>query len=195
MITEFNTVIIQYLNWLITNNTIQNLVFLFADLPIFLLPVFLVITWLFIRFKKDNNLGLKQDLVLIVIWIVLALIINLILQIFIKVDRPETALNSAKFLLEHLPDWSFPSDHASVSIAFLTGLFLSWYNRIAKVFLVLSIMMLVFRIAWWVHWPTDIIAWSIIWLISAKLVFYYRDACLIKIILALAIWLASLIKL
>jgi len=195
MITEFNTVIIQYLNWLITNNTIQNLVFLFADLPIFLLPVFLVITWLFIRFKKDNNLGLKQDLVLIVIWIVLALIINLILQIFIKVDRPETALNSAKFLLEHLPDWSFPSDHASVSIAFLTGLFLSWYNRIAKVFLVLSIMMLVFRVAWWVHWPTDIIAWSIIWLISAKLVFYYRDACLIKIILALAIWLASLIKL
>jgi len=38
----------------------------------------------------------------------------------VNVDRPEEHLKAGgKLLLDHLPDASFPSDHATVSIAFL----------------------------------------------------------------------------
>ncbi|MDQ7023403.1 MAG: hypothetical protein Q9M97_07925 [Candidatus Gracilibacteria bacterium] len=53
-----------------------------------------------------------------------------LIQQFIIVERPEQHLGAgAKLLLDHLPDASFPSDHATVSIAFLTGLLLSGYKK------------------------------------------------------------------
>jgi membrane-associated phospholipid phosphatase len=48
---------------------------------------------------------------------VLAVIINLIIQQFFFFERPETLITP---ILKHIPDASFPSDHTSVSFAFLT---------------------------------------------------------------------------
>jgi membrane-associated phospholipid phosphatase len=43
------------------------------------------------------------------------------IQQVIHVDRPENYLSQAgKLLMNHIPDASFPSDHASVSFAFVT---------------------------------------------------------------------------
>ena len=91
---------------------------------------------------------------------------------FVHFERPETAISSSgKLLLEHIPDASFPSDHASVSVAFLSGLYFAGYKKVFWAFLPWVILMLLSRVIVGVHWPVDIIAGSIIGIISGYLVF------------------------
>jgi membrane-associated phospholipid phosphatase len=55
----------------------------------------------------------------------------------------------------------------------LTGLFLAWYKKTFYIFLPFVVIMNISRIAWWIHWFFDIIAWVIIWFISGVIVFKY----------------------
>jgi len=57
----------------------------------------------------------------------------------------------------NIPDASFPSNHATVSIAFLTSLFLAKYRIIAFLFLVPAILMNLSRVTMQLHWPFDIV--------------------------------------
>lgn len=166
-----NTVIFQYLNNLSANPIVEALAPLFADLPIFFLPLFLVVMWLYYSYKKSNE-SYKITLLYIFYSAVIAIIISLIIQQFVDIDRPETAITGAwKLLLDHLPDASFPSDHASVSVAFLTALFLSGFKRLFWAFLPWVILMNLSRVIAWVHWPLDIIVWSIVWILWALISF------------------------
>ena len=55
---------------------------------------------------------------------VVAIIISAIIKLFVDIDRPETAVAaSGKLILESIPEKSFPSDHTSVGVAFLIGLY------------------------------------------------------------------------
>lgn len=144
-----------------------------VDTPIFFLPIFLISYWLYYTFsKKHNNKAEKKaDLLFIFYSVVIALSINLIIQQFIHFDRPETALEATgKLLLSHIPDASFPSDHATVSISFLTGIFLFGYRTIGYMFLPFVAFMNISRVIVWVHWPLDIIWWLLIGIISAYFV-------------------------
>ncbi len=169
---SFNKPVLVYLNSLTDIKFIANIVYIFADLPIFLIPLFLVWYWIY---KRKENWE-KKKLLLMFYSIFLAVVINVIIQKFVHLDRPESALNWAKeMILKHIPDASFPSDHAAVSIAFLTSLALFWFVRIFLIFLPLFIIMNLSRIIWWVHWPLDIIVWSIIWVISSFIIYKWKD--------------------
>jgi len=167
--------------WLFLNNIViekwlEKYIWYFSDAPIFFLPVFLLSAWLFYTFKKSPLLGgdleggKKSDLLNIVYWIILAIIINLIIQRIVHIDRPESII---KPILDHIPDASFPSDHAAVSFAFFSWILLAWYKKTSYIFLIFAIIMNFSRIAWWVHWFFDIVVWAIIWIISAIFIFKY----------------------
>lgn len=103
------------------NLFLQKVILLFADLPIFFLPLFLVIGWLVAN--KDKDSFSKYKLLLIFFSTALAIIISIIIQQFVEVERPENYINQASgLILSHVPDASFPSDHASVAAAFLLAL-------------------------------------------------------------------------
>jgi len=177
---KINIDLLNYFNSLINNGIIKKIVIYFADLPIFLLPIFLLVAWIFWNYKKDNIK--KQDLLFIFYSTVLAILISLLIQQFVLLDRPEQHLkNSMELILKHIPDASFPSDHASVSMAFLTALFLAWYKKIAFIFLPFFIIMLLSRIIAWIHWPFDILAWTIVWIFSACIMFKFIKKCKILI--------------
>jgi len=164
---NINHIVSQYLNNFVLENHLEKVIWFLSDAPIFLLPIFLFWAWIFWTYKiKDNEK--KTDLLDIAYWIIFAIIINLTIQHFFFFERPETLV---KPILAHIPDASFPSDHAAVSVAFLTWLFLAWYKKIAYFFLVFAILMNFSRIAWGVHWFFDIVAWATIWIISEIIVF------------------------
>lgn len=150
----------------------------FADLPIFLLPVFLL--WLYIWRGMVQGRGASKYAALhIFVAAVVTTFICLFLQQIIDKARPETALMSAgRLVMQHLPTKSFPSDHASVSMAVaLAALARGSMNSKRKimrwgyVLLVGSILMSIARVAVGVHWPTDIIAGRVVGAIAVLIVF------------------------
>ena len=168
---EINHYISQTLNNFVINNHLEKCIWTSSDMPIFFLPIFLVGAWLFWTYKSKNNKK-KYDLLNIFYSVVLAVSINLIIQHFFFFERPESLITP---ILKHIPDASFPSDHAAVSFAFLTWLFLAWYKKIWYIFTPFVIIMNISRIAGGVHWFFDIIAGMIIWIISSIIVLKNKE--------------------
>lgn len=160
MIQEFNRSLLLWFNSLVEYPYIEFFSPVMADLPIFFLPFFLIISWLYYNYKKQDHQ--KEVLLFLFYSCLLAIIINLSLQQFISLERPENALEGAgKVLLQKLPSASFPSDHAAVSVAFLVSLFLFAYKKTFYSFLPFVILMNLSRVIVWVHWPFDIL-WGMI---------------------------------
>lgn len=207
MIQEINKEILLCLNSLTNYTFVQKFVMLFVDFPIFFLPTFLLWMRFYYTFKKNpttvSNLKLtknfleKENLLLIFYSVIIWISFSLIIQQFVIVERPEEAIKWIwMLLLNHIPDASFPSDHATVSIAFLTSLFLSWYKRTGLTYGIFVFFMLISRIIVGVHWPLDIIVWCIVWSFSSIITFkYLKKIIFIKKINAFIIKLMWYIKL
>ncbi len=164
--SDFNISVFQFFNQFSRSDFISPIATLFADSPIFFLPLFLLYSWISYSYWNKSKES-KKSLLFIFYSCVIAIIFSLTIQQFVSIDRPETAITEAwKLLLKHIPDASFPSDHASVSIAFITWLFLTWYRKTFWSFLPFVIIMLISRIIAGVHWPLDIVAGIGVWIFS-----------------------------
>lgn len=170
---SLNQEILIWLNGFVSNNNIaESLIFFFTDTPIFFIPLFLVWYWIYYSLNKDNTK--KIELLNIFYSIVISITIALTIQQFIQIDRPEDYLKWTKALImKHLPDASFPSDHATVIFTFTFWLFFTNYKKLWFLFLIFAILMWLARISVWVHWPTDILWWIFLWLFSSFLTFKY----------------------
>ncbi|QFR38891.1 phosphatase PAP2 family protein [Candidatus Gracilibacteria bacterium 28_42_T64] len=166
MLQKFNEDLLVFLNSLNSNSNIESMVGIFADAPIFFLPIFLVSTWIFYNFNSQHE---KKEMLLNIFYsVVLAIIMNLIIQQIVIFDRPEEAIKGVgKLLLSHVPDASFPSDHAAVSFAFLFSLFFAGYKKIGLIFFPFVLLMNISRIIAGVHWPFDIIGGILVGFISS----------------------------
>lgn len=110
---EFNKRLFLILNQLGDIGIVRSAVSVFADAPIFVIPVFLVGFWLY--YAKEKNPSGKERLLSVFYATVIAVIFNIAIQRFVHIDRPaEFARSAGHFILNHVPDASFPSDHASV---------------------------------------------------------------------------------
>lgn len=167
-------IISTYLNSFLENKFIAWIVFIFADAPIFILPLFLISFWFYYNHKNDINW--KKTLLYIFYWITLGILINLIIQHIVFIDRPLTSLKNAwKLILNHIPDASFPSDHATTSFAFVSGLFLFRFRKLFYVLLPIYLVMNLSRIMWWVHWPSDVLGWLVVWVLSSFVIFKLKN--------------------
>ena len=191
MIWEINYSVSKFLSEFVLKNNLQAFVWIFADLPIFFIPIFLVIAWLYYTFK-EKNIDRKKDLILIFLIPIIWIIINLIIQQVIHIPRPETYI---KPILSHIPDASFPSDHAVVSFWFLFSLYLFGYKKTFWIYLPFVILMNLSRIAGGVHWFWDIIVGMVIALIVSVLIWRYKNSKVLKSISEFFVKLASYFKL
>ncbi len=164
---EINKSFWNFSNDFVINSWLQTYVWFFADIPIFFLPIFLLYYWFFYTYKEKNN-NQKSNLLKIFYSTIFAISISLIIQQFFHIERPESLVTP---IIQHIPDASFPSDHASVSFAFLFSLFFAKYKKTFFVFTPFVIIMNLSRISWWIHWLFDVLVWMLIGLFSAILVF------------------------
>ncbi len=153
-----------------------------ADAVVLLFPVLLIIVY--IIWIKYNNNTRKEYALRIFSSTVVAAVLNIIIQFFFEKARPETVLEwTQRLILKHLPTMSFPSDHAAVGMAFWYATYLfasllhkkesSVHMRLIWVFFIVAwIAMSLARVWVWIHWPTDILAGWVVWILSAISVSY-----------------------
>ena len=145
-----------------------------ADIFVFLFPILLVIIYLIWIIKKNDKI---KESALRVFWsAIITSIINICTQFFFSKSRPTVLLfgqeESETILHKFLPNSSFPSDHAAMSMWFAMWLLIRWIKQKNKTYTILWIIFLIFslvmwtsRIMIWVHRPTDIIWGFLIWIV------------------------------
>lgn len=152
-----------------------------ADVFVFFYPVLLVILYLVGLFKNKDY---YKESALWIFWSwVLSMLFNIVVQFFCDKVRPNILLwleyeKIETILHKFLPQSSFPSDHAAMSMGIAVWIILWWTRNKDKKFIYIWIVFVLFSLITWVsrvmigvHRPTDIIAWSIIWILIPVILF------------------------
>lgn len=178
---------ISVLNWWINVQSqywwIWELAPVFADIFVIIYPIFLILIYIYAIIKK--KVLLKQWALYIFFVTFFAVLINIWIQCFFYKERPIVALNQVDtwetLLHDILPVSSFPSDHAVVSMTFAMMTLLWWIFNKKKFFIfsgivmvLISLLMTICRVLTLVHWPSDIVAWLLLW-IFVSLLFMVRS--------------------
>jgi len=182
-------------DWMLKSEMLTKLIPLTADIFVFTYPVFLVAVYFYAIWKK--NIEHKIWALFIFFSVFFATIFNIFSQLFFDKQRPNVVLwlvdeKVETVLHKFLPSSSFPSDHAVVSFSIATAILMYWiykknkfYKITSIIFYIFAVIMCLARITSWVHWPTDIIAWAILWIIIPilliqKKVFWLLDKYILK---------------
>jgi len=191
IIWEINNRITYFLHNLVVENKLEWIIAFFADTPIFFLPIFLLFVWLYSNFKTKNE-SEKEWALLITYSVLISIIFNSIIKLFVIEERPDSIITP---ILKHVPDNSFPSDHATVSFAFLFAIYAAGYKKTFWLFMPFVIIMNFSRIAWGLHWFFDILVWALLWLFAVIFIFKIKNNQIISKLNLFIIKIMSYIKL
>lgn len=137
---------------------------------VYLVPVILIGMWFYSRYAKQPTLQILLSGILP--WFVF----NKLFQYFIWYrPRPYTAADiTIQEVLFHRPDYSFPSDHATLLAAVTVAAFLAGYKKVGWWFLSITILVGIMRVITGVHYPLDIIAGVVSGTLGAYIVYWLR---------------------
>jgi len=168
--------LLKYFRWVVNPSSyIQvELVKLLADFWVIFVALLLVWLWFFGVYKKKDLP--KQKALWIFYSIAFSFLIYVILNLGLPLrPRPET-VSAIRPLVDHLPDNSFPSWHAIFAGATILASFLfCWKKWIIWSLVVVLSLMLISRIIAWIHYPSDIFVWLIIWFAGSFVIFKLKD--------------------
>ncbi|MBS9775428.1 phosphatase PAP2 family protein [Candidatus Gracilibacteria bacterium] len=192
----FNAELLEFFNGLMQYNTGQMFVNIFVDIPAFFMPVFLFVWWLFYTFKQ-KNIAKKIELLNIFYTAVIGIFANIILQQFFHFERPEELCKTTgNLILQHLPDASFPSDHAAMSFAFMVAVYLAGYKKTAFALSFVFTCMIISRVMACVHWPYDVLVGAIFGSLISLFTFkFLQKNSFVQAFNEKIIWIAGKMKL
>jgi len=135
--------------------------------------VLFIIAWLTL---PKSEIRQRHTLIIMGLAGALGLMINVIISHFYFRPRPFMVLEKGMFtqLIPHSPDASFPSDHTTGGFGFAAA---SWGKApkwISISFTVLAVLNAIARLYVGVHWPTDVIAGTVIGMLSGRLIWKYN---------------------
>lgn len=144
------------------HTTLAQFVSIYADLPVFVVVLSLVIWWLLGVYHRSDvyrREALKAFFMIASVFVVYA-ILN---QFLPERPRPETIVPGIAPLIDHTPDNSFPSGHAAFAAAATVAVAMLFERRWLTIFVwLIGLDMCVVRVMAGIHYPSDIIAGWII---------------------------------
>jgi len=156
---------------------------------VYIVPVLLLVLW-FLYPKKREALFLSF-FAAIFAWFVITK--SIIPHIWLR-PRPDLALLNIKEVIFHRPDYSFPSDHATMLFALSFGFFIFKWKTAGWWFLALAVVVSISRVAVGVHFPLDILGGIVSALIGVVIIYIFQKAIL-KYIYQPIVWVLSKVKL
>ena len=127
---------------------------------VYLVPVALLVIWFF-NGPREKLTALRVTVAGLFGW----LVVNSIIGHFFFRTRP--SINAAKELLFHLPDKSFPSDHATLGFTLAFGFWLAGYRKIGTFFLILTLTFSTLRVFTGLHFTTDVLGGLVVGFVMA----------------------------
>lgn len=167
-----------------------------ADVFVFVYPVYLFVVYVYgmrLSHKGTQWRILKESALWVFIAAMASAIFNMIVQVFLIKDRPDVVLNllyqkrEDLVLYNYLPEASFPSDHATMSMAIAVATLLYGLRYKKKGYVYFSIFLFVIsgimwyaRISIGIHWPTDVIGGYVVGIVIPVILFMPKVYTLVK---------------
>lgn len=170
-ILNWDSQMVEKANSLVGNYAWLDKIFAYLGMGlVYLVPVILIGMWFYSRYAKQPTLQILLSGILP--WFVF----NKLFQYFIWYrPRPYTAADiTIQEVLFHRPDYSFPSDHATLLAAVTVAAFLAGYKKVGWWFLSITILVGIMRVITGVHYPLDIIAGVVSGTLGAYIVYWLR---------------------
>ena len=168
-----------FLNTFTENSIMRIILPYFSFVSIFTIPIFLVLYWIYVTIRLQSYI--RETLLMIFYADILSGGIAMIIQQFVYVERPLAFLQGrGMFILSHIPDNSFPSDHATIGTAFLVTLFLFGYKKTFYYLLPFFILMFLARIIGGIHYPLDILWGMMVGALGGSIIFMARHNSLLQ---------------
>jgi len=153
VVPDLNIHLFNLINNLAGKNLVLDKTMIFiASYLIFIIPVFLIYLW-FKKSKKDEN---KKKALFILFSVLISLAIAWVINSIYFHPRP-FMIGLGKELIQHAPETSFPSGHATAMFAVTFPLFFLKEYKKGIVFFILSLSVGIARIFCGIHFPFDII--------------------------------------
>ncbi len=132
---------------------------LFGQYGIYFFAALMLVLWFVLPRRAADE---RRHLVYGTAAAVVGLLINYVISRLVYRPRPFVLYpHQVHLLVQHAPDSSFPSDHATAVFAVATALVGSskWLSR---TFWIVAILIAIARVFIGVHWPTDVLAGLVI---------------------------------
>ena len=142
-----------------------------TDFGVPLIVAFVVLQW----WSREDRIHVRHAAICSGLAFLLGLAINQGILLFIHRLRPYDA-GVSHLLIVRSADWSFPSDHATVSIAVATAFIIQEIPRRGLVLLLMSALICFSRIYVGTHYLADILGGAAVGVLAAITVhFLYRE--------------------
>lgn len=152
-----------------------------AQYLIYSVPIVLIVMWFWPSYDNLKKLNERRALISALLSGLLAwFAINQPLIYVFHRARPNLALLNKQELFFHRPDFSFPSDHASLLFGITFYLYFTGEHKKGHLFLIIAVLVSISRVISAVHFPLDILAGAAVGLIAAVIVKLF-DKYLIKV--------------
>ena len=131
--------------WANSTPSLQHLMPVLSDIFVFSYPIVLV--GLYIYGIMHFSRRFKYNSLYVFFATISVFIINFSIQFLVAKDRPEQFVHSQNhILIKHIPDNSFPSDHAAVAFAFASAMSIWAMSSKNKHIKLLALLMWIFGI-------------------------------------------------
>lgn len=166
-ISNLNICLFSLINDVAGKNFILDRAMIFiASYFIFIIPIFLIYLW-FKKTKRDEN---KKEALFTFTSVLISLGIAWGISLIYFHPRP-FMIGLGKKLIQHTPDSSFPSDHATGMFAVAFSLIFLKKYKSGVIFFILSALVGIARVFCGVHFPLDIVGSFFVSLIGVSIIF------------------------
>lgn len=132
----------------------------------------IALSLLFLCFRKTRKVGVTG----IISMAIGLLVVNVVLKNWVARVRPYELIEGLQLMIEKQHDFSFPSGHATNSLACAWVVFRLMDKKYGIPALVLAVLISFSRLYVAVHYPTDVFAGIIIGIIAGELAMVIVDA-------------------
>jgi undecaprenyl-diphosphatase len=165
-------VLTQWINSFADSNVLLDTVMIMATRAgVPLLVALVVVQW----WSKIDRTHVRHTCIAAGLSVLIGLGLNQIVLLFVHRVRPYDA-GVSHLIISKSPDWSFPSDHATASIAIVAAFALHGLPRRTLLFGLLALLICWSRIFVGTHYVTDVLGGSLTGVVAAMLVWvFYRQ--------------------
>lgn len=128
-------------------------------------PLWIALTLLMLCFRKTRRVGVTSAISMVIG----LLVVNVVLKNWVARVRPYELIEGLQLMIEKQHDFSFPSGHATNSLACAWVMFRLMDKKFGVPALVLALLISFSRLYVAVHYPTDVFAGIIVGILAAEL--------------------------